>query len=419
MKNIKKAGAYLLALSIASSTLFTSTYADSDVYKLNNPVNGYINAADAKYSRNIRTTYTSGDYYIYKEFNGMYNISKTKNSPGVWINPSDNKNASSTSPIETVVETPVEESKEDDINLSQLKVGDKITVKNTLRTYINASDAKNEANVRGAYSAGDYYIYKIHNGIFNISRTKGSAGAWVNLENNIKQNTSQPIATPNPVQETPSPIEETPVQSNLIVRYVSGGVNVRSEARTSSTKLGQLSRGTKIEGSYVGSWFKFTYNGRDAYVYSTYITANEIAPVNPVVKDKETTIPTTSSKLGQSIADMARRYNGYRYIYGHSNPATGFDCSGLVLYVLNHHGMSAPRSSRDQYSIGRSVSFNNMQAGDLLFFGNTRSSIFHVAIYLGDGTMIHASTPSSGVKIDSVNTNWVRNNLYGVKRVTD
>lgn len=417
MKNFKKAGAYILAISIASTSLLTPTYADSDLYKLNNSVNGYINASDANYGLNKKTTYSKGDYYIYKEFDGMYNISKTKNSPGVWINPSDNKNTISETK-ETIVEQ-VKDKEVSQITTSDLKTGDKITLVNTLKTYINASDAKNGVNVRGAYGQGDYYIYKIYNGIYNISKTKGLAGAWVNLDNNVIRDNADSKSNSN-VKE-----EEEKVNKNLLVRYVSASVNVRQEARTSSTKLGKLSKGTKIEGVYVGSWFKFTYNGKTAYVYSTYITDKAVTsaasnPTNSNSEDKkDAQIPLTSSKLGQSIADMARKYKGYRYIYGHSDPNTGFDCSGLVLYVLNHHGISMPRSAKAQYSMGKSVSYDSMQAGDLIFFGETASTIYHVAIYLGDGTMVHASNPTNGVKIDSAYSNWVKNNMFGVKRISE
>ena len=58
-----------------------------------------------------------------------------------------------------------------------------------------------------------------------------------------------------------------------------------------------------------------------------------------------------------------------------------------------------------------------MKPGDLMFFGKSSSSIFHVGIYIGNGKYIHASTPKTGVKIAPVDSSWVRNNLYGVRTV--
>jgi cell wall-associated NlpC family hydrolase len=96
-------------------------------------------------------------------------------------------------------------------------------------------------------------------------------------------------------------------------------------------------------------------------------------------------------------------------VWGGASPS-GFDCSGLVMYVYHKVGVNLPHSSRLQYGYGRPVSRSELQPGDLVFF---YSPISHVGIYIGDGQMINAAGTGKGVRIDDV---WTRN-YYGACRI--
>ena len=111
----------------------------------------------------------------------------------------------------------------------------------------------------------------------------------------------------------------------------------------------------------------------------------------------------------------AKKYLGYKYTYGGSSPSTGFDCSGFTSYVFKQYGISLNRTAAGQYSNGVAVSRSNLQPGDLVMFG--KSGINHVAIYIGGGQIIHASTPSTGVRIDSLSTGYYNNNYVGARRI--
>jgi cell wall-associated NlpC family hydrolase len=100
----------------------------------------------------------------------------------------------------------------------------------------------------------------------------------------------------------------------------------------------------------------------------------------------------------QSIVTYALQFVGGRYSYGGSDPHTGVDCSGFTRYVMQHAaGLSISRSSGGQASQGRSVSADQMRPGDLIFYGSG-SSINHVAMYIGNGEVVHSSTYSTGIK---------------------
>lgn len=126
---------------------------------------------------------------------------------------------------------------------------------------------------------------------------------------------------------------------------------------------------------------------------STLKTTTQTTTQNVPQISTQTT--TASSSKGQQIVNTASKYIGVRYVYGGTTPS-GFDCSGLVQYVCREVGISVNRSSRDQYRNGVAVAKSDLQPGDLVFFAKG-SSISHVAIYAGNGEVIHAPRPGKSV----------------------
>lgn len=101
------------------------------------------------------------------------------------------------------------------------------------------------------------------------------------------------------------------------------------------------------------------------------------------------------------IVAKAKGFVGSRYRYGGTNPKTGFDCTGFVRYVYGDRAGALPRSSAAMY---RSITkTGELRPGDIVFFGR-RGYVRHAAIYIGDGKVVHASTPRTGVRVDSVAT---------------
>ena len=126
-----------------------------------------------------------------------------------------------------------------------------------------------------------------------------------------------------------------------------------------------------------------------------------------------------SSLTGQTIAEYAKIFEGCNYSYGGASPATGFDCSGFVSYVINHCG--------NGWNVGRQtangllnnctrVSKNNAKPGDLIFFQGTydTSGASHVGIYVGDGMMIHCGNP---IQYTSINTSYWQSHFYTFGRL--
>ena len=120
------------------------------------------------------------------------------------------------------------------------------------------------------------------------------------------------------------------------------------------------------------------------------------------------------------VLNTADRYIGVPYVWGGNTPK-GFDCSGFTKYVFAKNGVSLPRTSREQARVGNGVplDFGAMRPGDLLLFAESGEAISHVAIYVGSGRIIHASSAMGGVNyldLDGSRGAWYVENLVAVRR---
>jgi cell wall-associated NlpC family hydrolase len=118
----------------------------------------------------------------------------------------------------------------------------------------------------------------------------------------------------------------------------------------------------------------------------------------------------------KNIVRTAFDYRGSRYRYGGTSRG-GFDCSGFTRYVYAKYGIVLPHSSRSQFSMGKAVEKQDLQAGDLVFFSTRTRGISHVGIYIGDNKFIHASNVRRGVTVDSLSSSYYSPRYRGARRV--
>lgn len=106
----------------------------------------------------------------------------------------------------------------------------------------------------------------------------------------------------------------------------------------------------------------------------------------------------TEEELRQEIVDFALQFEGNPYVYGGTSLTNGADCSGFVMSVFAQFGYALPRVAADQYYQCEKKDISDLEPGDLVFYGG---GISHVALYIGDGQIIHASTAATGIKISN------------------
>ena len=139
----------------------------------------------------------------------------------------------------------------------------------------------------------------------------------------------------------------------------------------------------------------------------TTVTQTEAAQTEaPQTEAPQTEAAVTSessgSGLGAQVAAYATQFVGNPYVYGGASLTGGADCSGFTMAVYANFGVGLPHNAAAQSGCGTPVSLSDLQPGDLLFYDNG-GGIGHVALYIGGGSVVHASNPETGIKISSYN----------------
>lgn len=145
-------------------------------------------------------------------------------------------------------------------------------------------------------------------------------------------------------------------------------------------------------------------------------------PVAPVLETAvaPASLSQSASVTATNIINKAETLIGAPYVYGDTGKA-GYDCSGMVYALYGEFtDIKLPRTSRDMANVGTYVTESELEPGDLLFFNNYgTSTIGHVALYIGDGMMIHASNSQASIVKDPIDGYYFNNNFSHGRRVLD
>lgn len=185
-----------------------------------------------------------------------------------------------------------------------------------------------------------------------------------------------------------------------VVKVGTDGLNVREEPNTDAPIVTQVATGEILE--YLrteGDWIAVMLDDETVYVFADYVE---------VTQELDTALTMTEVLYGAGVSDVraslcnfALQYVGNPYVWGGTSLTKGADCSGFVMSVFKNFGVSLPHSSVSQAGCGRKISLSEAKAGDLVFYGNGKR-INHVAIYLGGGRVVHASSPRTGIRVSNV-----------------
>ncbi len=195
------------------------------------------------------------------------------------------------------------------------------------------------------------------------------------------------------------------------------GLRVRKDPSLDSPILDYVAMGEQIlvldplvvtYGEEYNKWVKVTLDGDDSetgtvgYVAKEFVDLSYELPQAHSIDELE--LGTGVSSTRANIVNYAKKFLGYRYVWGGTSLTKGVDCSGFTQAILKNYGVSIPRTSRDQARSGKSITKSQLKPGDLVFYGNNSSGyINHVAIYIGNNKVIHASNKRDGIKISNMN----------------
>lgn len=243
----------------------------------------------------------------------------------------------------------------------------------------------------------------IHKNVLSFEKTK--------VEENKNQD-SKPKDSGKKEEEASTKVSGYVAADSLFVRQGPG---------MGYDQIGYLHRNDPVQGTDLNNgWIKIDYNGKAGYISSKFFSTEKQSA--PKVEENTPSQNEDKGQVGQGTIDqiinLAKQQLGKPYIYGAAGPSS-FDCSGLTSWLYRSFGYKIQRGAAAQTSNGYSVSKANLRPGDLVFFSNESSGgrVGHVGIYIGDGQIIHASTPQLGVRTDSLNSSWFINHYMGARRI--
>ncbi len=185
-----------------------------------------------------------------------------------------------------------------------------------------------------------------------------------------------------------------------VAKVNTDSLKVRAEANTESEVITLVAMGEELEVAAVeGDWVKVLLDNDEVYVSAEYVE---------VSAELGTAVTMTELLYGQGVSDVrvdvcqyAKEFIGNPYVWGGTSLTKGTDCSGFVMRVFQKYGVKLPRNSRAQANCGTTIKVSEAKPGDLIFYAKGKT-INHVAIYIGNGQVVHASSPKTGIKISNV-----------------
>ena len=176
-------------------------------------------------------------------------------------------------------------------------------------------------------------------------------------------------------------------------------LNVRAEKSTEAAVLSQVGNSEAFTvNSIVDGWVEISVDDSVGYISQDYVTVAQALPTAKTIEQVK--YGDGVSDVRASVVSYALQFVGNRYVWGGTSLEKGVDCSGFTMRILGKYGISLPHSSKAQPSYGTKISASEAKPGDLFFYGSGRS-ISHVAIYIGNGQIVHASNKRDGIKVSN------------------
>lgn len=308
------------------------------------------------------------------------------------------------------------------------------------------ADVDNYVNVRNQPSTDGEIVGKIFDGaVAQVLSTAGENDEWFqitsgNVEGYIK------------AEFFIYGEDAAAVMDEYVTKYAevkADRLNVRKEPSTDSSRIGYIDNGEKVKLlEDLGDWIKVQYlQNKEGYVSAQYVqileeytyaktleeereeiaaqkaleqrqkVSENLVPESTTIVQAPNTSYATNTELRSSIVSYALQFVGDKYVSGGTSLATGTDCSGFTCFVYADYGYSISRTPEGQYTgAGRAIDYSEIQPGDIICYSsNGGKSCTHVAMYIGDGQVVHAANSRKGV----ITSNADYEPIIGVRNVID
>lgn len=288
-----------------------------------------------------------------------------------------------------------EKAAEQKVNTKKIKSKEQASESGKICGYTNLGIANvdNYLNVRAQASESAKIIGKLpsdagceilgeEDGWYHI--TSGKVSGYVK---------SDYIITGNKARKLAEKLKKTVATVNTYTVYI------REKPNTDCTILTIVTADEELEVvEDGGEWIEVKLDDENGYVNAQYVNLSEELKKAMVFTETEKNSGISDTRY--SLVQTALSYVGNRYVWGGTSLTNGVDCSGFTMQIMAKYGIYLPHSSRAQAGHGKSVSTSELQPGDLIFYGSG-SSISHVAIYIGNGQIVHASNSRDGIKVSN------------------
>ncbi len=141
------------------------------------------------------------------------------------------------------------------------------------------------------------------------------------------------------------------------------------------------------------------------------------AASSPAALRPAAAVPLAHPLSWPAVLQTALTYRGVPYRYGGDDPATGFDCSGFIRYVLAQHQFLLPRTAAEQFRLGRRVDLSRLEPGDLVFFSTVAPGASHVGLAISRDEFVHAPATSGVVRVERLGSDYWRSRFVGARRL--
>ena len=297
------------------------------------------------------------------------------------------------------------------LNYSRLGIASKVD------TYLNVRSKPSEKSkiVGKMTKNAGCHIYKVKKGWAKM--VSGKVEGWVKAKYIVTDERAEQLATkvgrecveinPNSLRVRALPTTSAPIYSivsedeEFVIRkkhVTIDFINKIIKKQKISKEFIERAGGMEAIQANLDNWICITVDNEYAFVAKEFITEQYSLKRAVKVSTLSANSSDGVSSSQVSIAEYAKQFLGNRYVWGGASLTGGTDCSGFTMSLYAKYGHSLPHNAAAQASVTRSVS--SPQPGDLFFYSNG-SRINHVAMYIVNGLVIHASNPSDGIKISN------------------